>query len=105
MENDLTPNTPNPPPLNTPPIPVPLQLAAEQTAMANERTLLAYLRTSLGILVVAVTIIKLFESQGMHMLAYGLVFVGVICLTIGLMRFHDVSVKLNSILSQDKKTD
>lgn len=94
MENDHKPPMPAQP--------VSLQLAVEQTSMANERTLLAYFRTALGVLVVAVTILKFFSSQGMQMLAYGLIFFGVVCLTVGLMRFHDVSVKLQSILESDK---
>ena len=70
-------------------------LAVERTVMSNERTLLAYVRTALAILVVGVTIIKFFTSQGMTILAYSLIAGGVICLTIGFMRFTEMWHKLN----------
>lgn len=80
-------------------------LAVERTVMANERTLLAYIRTALGILVVSVTVVKLFTSQGMTILGYaGLVF-GIICLTVGLMRFTDMMHKLNELETCRKKRE
>jgi putative membrane protein len=69
-------------------------MAVERTIMSNERTLLAYVRTSLAILVVAVTIIKFFSSQGMVILGYILLLVGVVCATLGLMRFTETYQKL-----------
>lgn len=69
-------------------------MAVERTIMSNERTLLAYIRTSLAILVVAVTIIKFFASQGMIILGYVLLLVGVVCVTLGLMRFTETYQKL-----------
>lgn len=72
-------------------------MAVERTVLANERTLLAYVRTSLAVLVVAVTIIKFFASQGMLILGYVLIVLGVGCLTVGLMRFTEMSNKINSL--------
>jgi len=72
-------------------------LAVERTVMSNERTLLAYVRTALAILVVGVTIIKFFTSQGMIILAYSLIAGGVVCLTIGFMRFTEMWHKLNEL--------
>ncbi|HCQ31710.1 TPA: hypothetical protein DIU27_05025 [Candidatus Collierbacteria bacterium] len=40
-------------------------LALERTQMASDRTVLAYLRTSLTLVIVGVTFIKLFESSFM----------------------------------------
>ena len=77
-------------------------LAVERTAMANERTLLAYVRTSLAILAIAVTVIKFFNSQGMHMLGYVLIPGGVACFTIGLMRYNENRQKLKQLLPDDK---
>ncbi len=72
-------------------------LAVERTVMANERTLLAYVRTALAVLVVAVTIIKFFSSQGMVILGYCLLFVGIVCVTIGLMRFSEMYHRLSEL--------
>lgn len=69
-------------------------MAVERTIMSNERTLLAYVRTSLAILVVAVTIIKFFGSQGMVILGYVLLVIGIVCVTIGLMRFTEMYHRL-----------
>lgn len=72
-------------------------LAVERTVMANERTLLAYVRTSLGVLVVAITVIKFFQSQGMVILGYLLLVTGIVCATIGLMRFTEMMHRLNEL--------
>ena len=72
-------------------------LALERTVMSNERTMLAYVRTALALLVVGVTIIKFFQSQGMLMLGYGLMALGVICLSVGGMRFTEMWHRLNEM--------
>ena len=72
-------------------------LALERTVMSNERTLLAYVRTALAVLVVGVTIIKFFQSQGMLILGWTLLGMGVICLTLGLMRFTNMWHRLNNM--------
>ena len=72
-------------------------MAVERTVLANERTLLAYIRTSLAVLVVAVTAIKFFTSQGMLILGYALIVAGVICLTLGLMRFTEMYNRINDL--------
>lgn len=45
-------------------------LAVDRTVLANETSFLAYIRTALTFIVVAVTFFKFFSSTGMHTLAW-----------------------------------
>lgn len=70
------------------------RLAVERTAMANERTLLSYIRTSLALIVVGVTILKFFHSSSMHTLAYFIIPVGAVAGVVGLMKYLEVRARL-----------
>ncbi len=78
-------------------LPLADRLALERTALANDRTLLAYVRTALGLLAAGVTVLKLFASNGMQMVGYILIASGVCALVIGLMNYHEVRNRLTDI--------
>lgn len=77
------------------------ELAVERTLMANERTLLAYIRTSLALLAASITLLKFFTSNGMHMLGYILLPIGVGALVLGLMNFHDAKIRVAEMQSAE----
>jgi putative membrane protein len=84
-------------------LPQPLndQLAVERTLLANERTLLAYIRTSLALLAASITLLKFFTSNGMHLLGYTLLPVGVLTFIVGFMNFNDVRVRVAEMQQAD----
>jgi putative membrane protein len=64
-------------------------LALEKTKAnySNERTLLAYIRTSASVLVLAVGLIKFFEDPLTRFLGFGTLGVGLIILVFGTYRY------------------
>lgn len=66
-------------------------LALDRTDLANERTLLTYLRTALMSLISAVTLIKLFpENTAMVILGYALLPLALAVGVVGGLRFRGV---------------
>jgi putative membrane protein len=57
-------------------------LAAERTRLANERTLLAYLRCALILFMAAITILKLFEGD--HAMTWNAFFLGPLSIFTGI---------------------
>lgn len=74
-------------------------LAMERSHMANERTLLAYIRTAMAMAVVGATALKFFVGTGMMILGYTMLAAGVICFTAGLMRFTETMNRLSELAS------
>lgn len=63
-------------------------LAIDRTRLANERTLLAWLRTALMLLISGVTLIKLFEGVvAMEVLGALLIPAGLLAAALGLRRY------------------
>ena len=63
-------------------------LAIDRTRLANERTLLAWLRTALMLLVSGVTLLKLFEGiMIMEVLGAVLIPAGILTAVLGLRRY------------------
>jgi putative membrane protein len=63
-------------------------LARHVTVLANERTFLAYIRTSLTLIVAGLSFIQFFERRGMNELGNIFVVLGVIVFIIGLVRYR-----------------
>ncbi|MFK8113147.1 MAG: DUF202 domain-containing protein [Rubripirellula sp.] len=74
-------------------------LALVRTDLANERTLLAYGRTSLMMAGTGVTLIKFFpESAWIRAIGWGLATVGATVGLVGLLRFHRLRKRLRQNL-------
>lgn len=62
-------------------------LAAIRTDLANERTLLAYLRTGLALVIGAVTARQLLEDPVIRALGFAMGILGGVTLVLGIVRF------------------
>ncbi len=62
-------------------------LAADRTALANERTLLAYLRTALGLGGVAAAVIHFSESAATEFIGWMLIPIALGLLAVGVYRY------------------
>ncbi len=73
-------------------------LAYERTAMANERTWLAYLRTAIGFMAAGGGIVKIFtESVPLQISGWGLMSCSVFCAFWGWRRYCEVKKKLKHL--------
>lgn len=72
------------------------RLAAVRTALANERTLLAYVRTALALSGGGAGMISLLEAPAAHAFGWTLVVLGLVGLVVGLSRFRHVARELGS---------
>ena len=61
-----------------------------RTHLANERTLLAYIRTGLGFFASGLATLGLFEGRGFDLAGFGFMGTGVLVLIIGVIRFSKV---------------
>lgn len=74
-------------------------LARDRTVLANERTLLSYVRTGFGMLAGGVTLIKLFPEDGwLWSIGVGLLAAGGLVTLIGMWRFLVVNARMQRIL-------
>jgi putative membrane protein len=72
-------------------------LAIDRTRLANERTLLAWLRTGLMLSVSGVTLIKLFEGLPLlEITGYALIPCGFFAVAFGLYRFLHVRARIET---------
>lgn len=69
-------------------------LALERTKLANERTLLSYIRSSLYLLLGGIAILQLKDFRNIHWLGYIALAVCVIFLAIGIFRYVLLSRRL-----------
>ncbi len=79
-------------------------LALERTKLANERTLLSYIRSSLYLLLGGIAILQLKDFSDIHYLGYLALVVCVIFLIVGIFRYVILSRRLykwNRILFVD----
>ena len=74
-------------------------LAIERTRLANETTLLAYIRTGLYFLVAGSTLGHFVESQFWDIVGTPLIFVGLIIMALGLLRY----LRLRTSIEDSKK--
>jgi putative membrane protein len=73
-------------------------LAYDRTILANETTLLAYLRTSMALLAGGATLIRLFPSDIYFQLLGGvMLLLGIIITVIGMFRFSTITKRLKKL--------
>lgn len=75
--------------LRTKPVPVNTNeiLALERTKLANERTLLSYIRSSLYLLVGGIALLQLEEYGNLHWIGYLALIICVVFLGVGIFRY------------------
>ncbi len=96
--------------LRTKPVPANTNeiLALERTKLANERTLLSYIRSSLYLLLGGIAILQLKDFSNIHWLGYIALVVCIIFLTVGVFRYVLLSRRLykwNRILFVDNVSE
>jgi len=80
------------------------QLAMERTSLANERTLFAYIRTSLYLFISGLTLLELksIEVFNVNYIAYICLIICGILLIVGIFRYRHLKKKLNEIFLKTK---
>lgn len=76
------------------------KLAMQRTVLANERTFLAYFRTTIVFLSSGIAIIKMDALNDLTSLAYLLIVLAVLLLSVGYLRYINVKKKLSLPLSK-----
>jgi len=79
-------------------------LALERTKLANERTLFAYIRTSLYLLLAGLTLIQLKTVASLLWIGILSIIVSAILIWIGILRYKKLNRQLNTYYS-DKEYD
>lgn len=72
-------------------------LALGRTTLANERTLLGYVRTALAMAVVGASALKFFESHALLVLGWVFLAAGVATLLIGLRRYWQMRGEISTL--------
>lgn len=75
-------------------------LALERTKLANERTLLSYIRSSLYLLIGGIALIQLEGFESIHFLGYASLILTVLFLVIGVQRFYKLNRRLKNFYEQ-----
>jgi len=78
-------------------------LALERTKLANERTLLSYIRASLYLLIGGIALIQVKEYPNLHWVGYAALFICVLFILVGISRYVVLDRKLNKLLEPDKE--
>lgn len=81
------------PPLSTTDI-----LAIGRNKLANERTLLAYIRTFLSFVIAGVSLIQFFDVPSFIILGYCFIPAGFIILVIGIIRYRKMQKRLRGMM-------
>lgn len=76
-------------------------LALERTRLANERTLFAYLRTSLYLLTAGIGILEIKSIEHLRILAYLSIASSIFLFITGLMRYFQMKKHLRSYLKDN----
>ena len=71
------------------------RLARQRTEMANERTLLSYVRTALGLIAIGVPAVWLFDESTIQALGVMSLVMGVAFAAIGVRRFLTLKAEIN----------
>ncbi|MDF7798579.1 DUF202 domain-containing protein [Pontiellaceae bacterium B1224] len=70
-------------------------LAYDRTVLANERTLLSYLRTSIALFAAGGTLLKLLSEEPLMVkLGIALLFLGLVAVVVGFVRFIQVKKRI-----------
>lgn len=74
------------------------QLAIDRTNLANERTLLAYVRAFIGLFLAGVTFVKLFADDPVYVgIGFGSMVSGVVLLVVGGLRYARLRRRYSSL--------
>lgn len=76
-------------------------LALERTKLANERTLLSYIRASLYLLIGGIALLQVKEYPNLHWIGYASLFICVLFIFVGISRYLVLDRKLNKLLEPD----
>jgi len=79
-------------------------LAADRTQMANERTLLAYMRTALTLFIAGVSFIRFFGNIVIVYIGWLFIPVGIIVAVIGVRRYYRVKNPLDELRKKECDT-
>ncbi len=79
-------------------------LALERTKLANERTVLSYIKASLYLLIGGIALLQIKEYQGISIqwVGYLSLFFCILFLVVGISRYIALERKLNKLLQPDK---
>jgi len=69
-------------------------LALERTKLANERTLFAYIRTALYLMLAGMTILQLNNFKAIHWIAFLTIGLSIIILIVGIWRYTKLNRQL-----------
>lgn len=76
-------------------------LALQRTRLANERTLFAYIRTSLYLLTAGIGILEIKSIEHLKLIAYVSLFSSVIIFVVGLLKFWQRNKQLKTFVPKD----
>jgi putative membrane protein len=78
-------------------------LAAGRTDLANERTLLAYVRTALAVFAAGVTLVHFFDSVWLEIVGWMFIPIGIVTLVVGIRRFQAMRRRIASMRNDAPK--
>ncbi|HAC15926.1 MAG TPA: DUF202 domain-containing protein [Bacteroidetes bacterium] len=74
-------------------------LALERTKLANERTLLSYIRGSIYLILGGIAFIQLKDFEGLHILGYISLVLSFLLIVVGILRFYQLKNRLRRYYS------
>jgi len=80
-------------------------LAADRTQMANERTLLAYMRTALTLFIAGVSFIQFFSNIVIVYIGWIFIPIGVIVTATGVRRYYCMKSPLDKLKKKESDSD
>lgn len=80
-------------------------LALERTKLANERTILSYIRASLYLLIGGLALLQIKEYEHIEWIGYLSLFISVVFISIGILRYVVLDRKLRSLLQDPEEVE
>ncbi|HET8839521.1 MAG TPA: DUF202 domain-containing protein [Flavobacteriaceae bacterium] len=80
-------------------------LALERTKLANERTLLSYIRSSLYLLIGGIALLQIEDYGNLHWLGYAALCLCLLFIIIGFSRYVALEKKLKNLLLPDEEEE
>jgi len=77
------------------------ELAIARTVLANERTMLAIVRTALGCLIGGASLLKFFGHPGYEIVGIFLMIIAVVILCVGIRRYRTIKKLIGAIDPED----
>lgn len=72
-------------------------LAIDRTVLANERTFLSYIRTSLTLFIGGISFIKFFDISIVKLIGWIFIPIGIIVSIIGIFKYYDIKREMNNL--------